>query len=89
MIERLRRLPPGEWRGLDALTAMIKREDPDFQRPEGNYTDWYLRETETGNFLTGFESWDRVDGALIRFIVTGPLYWLGAAALGIACRRLS
>ncbi len=84
VIERLRRLPPGEWRDLDALMATIKREAPDFQRPEGNYTDWYLRDAATGEFLTGFESWDRVDGALVRFIVMGPLYWLGAIALGTA-----
>jgi hypothetical protein len=84
VIERLRRLPPGEWHDLAAFLAAVKSEDPDYQRPEANYSDWYLRDAETGHFLSGFESWDRVDGALLRFIITGPLYWLGAASLGLA-----
>jgi hypothetical protein len=84
VIERLRRLPPGEWHDLAAFTAAVKREAPDYQRPEANYSDWYLRDAETGRFLSGFESWDRVDGALLRFIITGPLYWLGAASVGLA-----
>jgi hypothetical protein len=31
----------------------------------------------------GFEHWDKVEGALIRFIVTGPLHWLGVLELGV------
>jgi hypothetical protein len=32
--------------------------------------------------LKGFETWDRVEGALIRFVLHGPLHWLGAVDLG-------
>jgi len=84
IIEKLRRLTPGDWHDLQAFVAAIKSEDPDFQRPEANYTDWYLRDAETDRFLSGFESWDRVEGGLIRFIIAGPLYWLGAVSLGLA-----
>ena len=60
----------------------MKRADPDFQRPDGNYSGWYLRDAETGRYLSGFESWDAVDGRLLRFLIEGPLFWLGAVALG-------
>ena len=25
----------------------------------------------------GYQHWDQVEGALLRFLVSGPLYWLG------------
>ena len=78
----LSRLEVGAWHTLDDLVGWIKATDPDFQRPDGSYTGWYLRDVETGRYLSGFESWDEVEGRLIRFIVTGPLFWLGALALG-------
>jgi len=81
ILAALGRLAAGAWHTLDDLTGWIKATDPDFQRPDGSYTGWYLREVETGRYLSGFESWDAVEGRLIRFIVTGPLFWLGAVAL--------
>jgi hypothetical protein len=70
-------LPPGKWWCLSAFTADIQRQHPDFQRPAGDYDSWYLRDTTTGEFLRGFQHWDAVDGALIRYLITGPLHWLG------------
>ena len=77
-------LEPETWYGIGDLIAVIKATDPDFQRPDGAYTGWYLRDVETGGYLTGFEAWDQVEGRLIRFVITGPLFWLGAVALGDA-----
>jgi hypothetical protein len=70
-------IPPGTWWSLPAFVAAIKQQQPDFQRPYGNYDTWHLRDTRSGDFLRGFEHWDEVDGALVRFIVFGPLHWLG------------
>jgi hypothetical protein len=81
ILAALARLAAGAWHTLADLAGWIKTTDPDFQRPDGAYTGWYLREVETGRYLSGFESWDAVEGRLIRFIVTGPLFWLGAVAL--------
>jgi hypothetical protein len=50
---------------------------PDFQRPAGDYDSWFIRLRQTGDFLRGFENWDQVDGELIRFMICGPLHWLG------------
>lgn len=72
------------WYALADFIAWIKARDPDFQRPDGNYHNWYLRDTATGAYLSGFESWDRVEGRLIAFLITGPLFWLGAVALSFS-----
>lgn len=70
-------LPTGTWWSLSAFIADIRQHYPDFQRPAGDYDSWYLRDTRTGQFMRGFEHWDDVDGALIRYLITGPLHWLG------------
>ncbi len=68
---------PSSWYRLDDFVSAVKQADPDFQRPGGDYTTWYICDATTGAYLSGFESWDEVEGALIRYLVTGPLAWLG------------
>ncbi len=34
-----------------------------------------------GTYLRGFGAWDEVDGALVRFLITGPMHWLGLVDL--------
>lgn len=77
----LARLQPGVWYDLAALIAAIKASAPDFQRPDGNYDTWYVRQRSAPAFLRGFEHWERVEGEMLRFLLTGPLHWLRAAAL--------
>lgn len=78
----LGQLQPAAWYRLADLIRHIKLTTPDFQRPDGDYTHWYLKDVASGRYLSGFEAWDDVEGRLIRFIVTDPLLWLGAVALG-------
>ena len=66
-----------DWFRLADLIARVKESDPDFQRPDGNYDTWYVRDLASDNYLTGFENWDQVEGQLLRFLVQGPLTWLG------------
>ena len=73
---------PDAWYALDTFVAAVKEIDPDFQRPDGDYSTWYIRDAATGQYLSGFESWDAVEGALIRYLITGPLAWLGLVDLG-------
>lgn len=77
ILESISEVPNDTWWSLPAFIADIKETYPDFQRPAGDYDSWYLRDATTGEFLRGFEHWDDIDGNLIRYIVTGPLHWLG------------
>ncbi len=77
MIELLGELvPKQEWWSLEAFIAAVKESEPDFQRPGGDYQSWYIR-NDKGDYLTGFENWDAIEGGLLEFYVTGPMHWLG------------
>jgi hypothetical protein len=69
---------------LDAFISDVHVEYPDFQRPVGDYDSWYIRDRTTGEYLRGFEHWKAVDGTLIRYLVIGPLHWLGLVDLATA-----
>jgi len=73
---------PENWYSLDDFVASIKQLDPDFQRPTGDYHSWYILD-EQGRSLMGFENWDRVEGALIRYLVSQILLVLGVVDLGL------
>jgi hypothetical protein len=73
----------GDWRleitddaNPQSLISNLKTRTPDFARLDGRYDTWHVRDVATGEFLNGFENWDRVEGRLIRYIVLGPLCWL-------------
>lgn len=78
----LQAVPARAWWSLPAFVQDLKEKHPDYQRPAGDYDSWFLRDRESGVFLRGFESWDRVDGALAHFLITGPLHQLGFLDLG-------
>jgi hypothetical protein len=81
LLQFLSPLPGASWWSLIAFTEAIKQSRPDFQRPAGDYDSWYLYDINSQVFLRGFEHWDQVDGALLRYLITGPLHWLGIVDL--------
>lgn len=81
-------VPKQEWWSLEAFISSVKEQDPDFQRPGGDYESWYIRNDED-DYLKGFESWDAVEGALLEFYITGPMHWLGLLDRGEDAARLT
>jgi hypothetical protein len=77
ILNYLSAIPRGAWWSISAFIADLHQHNPDYQRPAGDYDSWYLRDTQTGEFLRGYEHWNDVDGALIRYLITGPLHWMG------------
>lgn len=77
-------IPEAKWWSVNALIRDIKQEYADFQRPAGDYDSWFIKRASDGEYLRGFASWDQVDGALIKFFITGILHWLGQVDLCIA-----
>ena len=82
LLLRLRDVPWATWWEIDSFVEALRDQQPGFQRPGGDFDSWYIQEDLAGRFLRGFESWDRVEGALIQFVLHGPLHWLGAVDLG-------
>lgn len=75
-------IPLRSWWDLNSFIATLRDRQPGFQRPAGDFESWYLRDLRNGTFLRGFEHWDAIEGAMLRFFITGPMHWLGAADLG-------
>lgn len=86
LLDALPRTP--DWYAAADLTALIKETDPDFQRPDGNYDTWYIRETAGGEYIRGFENWELVEGRLISWLLRGPLFWLGLTETAVANNQL-
>lgn len=77
LMDLLSPLPADRWWSISAFIAAIKERQPDYLRPGGDYDSWFIRRADSDTYLRGFASWDEVDGALLRFFITGPLHWLG------------
>jgi hypothetical protein len=86
ILDYLARIPVGTWWSLRSFIDAIFLDQPDFQRPAGDFDSWYLKNTHTGSILRGLEDWALVEGALIRYLITGPLHWLGIADLGFRAK---
>lgn len=76
ILAQLARCPVDGWWTLQSFIAGVKDADPDFQRRDGDYDSWFIRGTD-GAFLSGYESWDHVEGALLAHLLTATLQWLG------------
>ncbi|MCS6837153.1 MAG: hypothetical protein NZ750_14185 [Anaerolineae bacterium] len=74
LLEAMHEAPSQAWWPTGALIARMKAQQPNFQRSE--YDSWYIRGPQNA-YLKGFASWDAVEGALLTFLMNGPLHWLG------------
>jgi hypothetical protein len=89
IMDYLQGIPANTWWSLEGFISSVKQNNPDFQRPAGDYDSWFIRSKTSGEYLRGFEHWDEVDGRLLRFILTGPLHWLGVVDLASAGEGLA
>ncbi len=83
LLNLLEPLPEGVWWSLPAFVRDVKQKYPDFQRPAGDYDTWFIKRLADGQYLRGFNHWDEVDGALIRYFLQ-VLHWLGQIDLATA-----
>jgi hypothetical protein len=84
LLSQLRSLPRTAWWSLPSLIGHIKQKYTDFQRPPGDFDSWFIKSAADGSYLRGFSSWDQVDGALIRFLISEVMHRLGLIDLGSA-----
>jgi hypothetical protein len=82
LMDMLSGVPAAIWWSLDGFIEHVKQTNPDFQRPGGDYGAWYLQDAYTGEILHGFQYWNYIEGALIRFVIDGPMHWLGLVRAG-------
>jgi len=74
--------PVGSWHTIEAFVADLRQRHPTFLRPGGDFDSWLLEDTAGGRILRGWGEWESVEGRLLRYVLRGPLHWLGAVDLG-------
>ena len=84
LLNLLDAIPEDKWWSLNAFVRDVKQKYADFQRPAGDYDSWFIKRASDGQYLRGFEHWDEVDGAFIRFFITRILHGLGQVDLSTA-----
>ena len=70
------------WVDEDALIAAVRAHSPDFLREDYGSPSWGMVDAATEGELHGPESWDLVEGEWLRYVLRGPLYWLGIVRRG-------
>ncbi len=75
------------WYFIADVVNHIKETDPDFQRPDGNYDTWYIRDDHTDAYIKGFEKWEQVEGRLLAFLIQGPMVWLGLTVTAVVSHK--
>lgn len=81
-------LPGSAWWSMDQFIELVAEDSADFQRPNGDFDSWYIYD-QGGALLAGIDNWWSVEGAMIDFIISGPMHWLGLVDLGQDAARLS
>lgn len=76
-------IPSGNWWSMHDFITSVYHHYPDYQRPAGDYDSWFIRKQETGEYLRGFSHWDEIDGFLLRYLIAGPMHWLGMVDLSV------
>ncbi len=83
LISLLKELDPETWWSIESFISQVKEKYPDFQRTGGEYDSWYIKSKSTGEYLRGFNHWDDVEGELLKYLLEGPMHWLGLLDLGL------
>ena len=82
ILGEISRLPIGQWEKTDGFIQSIKELNAEFLRLDGNFDTWLVRSSDSGEYLMGFNHWDDIEGEYIRYLINGPLFWLGLIDLG-------
>jgi hypothetical protein len=70
------------WLSIPGFVNTVREQAFDYLRPNGDFESWYIRDARSGDYLMGFDHWNQVEGALLTYLLSGPLHWLGVVSLG-------
>ncbi len=82
LLSFVEKIPKNTWWSIPSFINAIQKQYPDFQRSAGEYDSWYIRKSNSKQYLKGISSWHEVEGELINYFITGPLHWLGITDIG-------
>jgi hypothetical protein len=83
-VELIRVLPVDQWVPASDVETLVRELAPDFLREGFEVSSSRLVDLESGDELVGTASWERVEGPLVKYLLGGPLFWLGVVEWGLA-----
>ena len=83
VIQIISSLEGDTWWSLNGLINAVKNSFPMFLRNSFSEEQWRITDKE-GNDLNGMGAWYQLEGAYLRFLLLGPLQWLGVVRIGYA-----
>jgi hypothetical protein len=89
VLHEVARLATGSWVSLIHVCEWLQRAAPTLLREQLDARSAGYINPETGQPLFADGSWDHIEARLIRYIVLGPLYWLGIVATDVAGERVA
>jgi hypothetical protein len=81
ILQILKKFDLQTWYSIASFVSNVEKTEPDFQRPAGNFDTWSIRKAGSSTYLVGRQYWNEIDGAYIRYLLSGPLHWLGVLDL--------
>ena len=84
LLEIIAKLPQNKWWRISDFIDWMYHRHPDFQRSGGEFETWFIKDAVNDEYLNGFDNWHRVEGELLHFFLTGPLFWMGILDLAAA-----
>ena len=82
LIDIIKVLPEDNWYDIQKFCNWINQNQPDILRSGGEYDAWFIKDKTSGEYIKGFENWERVEGVYTRMMILKPLFWLGFIDLG-------
>jgi hypothetical protein len=91
ILHHLQEFAGQEWIGEDSFCDAVRAVNPDFLREDYASLTWAVMDVAAETEVYGAESWAPVEGEWIRYVLRGPLYWLGVVRWGrdISGRRVA
>jgi hypothetical protein len=79
LLEAFEDLPAGEWLAVDAVSAWLERTRPNVVREQLSPRGLVLAESL---------GWAQLEAPLVRYVLLGPLYWLGLVGASVDGSRV-
>ena len=83
LLEIIAKLPQNKWFRISDFIDWMYHRHPDFQRSGGEYETWFMKDATNDEYLNGFGNWHRLEGELLHYFLTGPLFWMGILDLSV------
>ena len=82
VLHYLQEFTDGEWVNEAGFCEAVRGTNPDFLREDYASLGSAVVDMAAEAELSGAESWEPVEGEWIRYVLRGPLYWLGVVRWG-------